>query len=155
MECQTCLSSERQGGEWPTVHQPQVVVLLIGTNDVPDFDCGTEDALLEAVPQILSVMKGLLGAVGAARHIILVGILPRDTSFWVPEEQWVYPNRYTSAIHHINQGFAVRSATLTNYGLKHKPSASYCSLEAAATMNLPSLFLQTYRWRAGICCRKR
>ena len=141
---QTCVC-ERQGGEWPKLHLPQVVVLLIGTNDVPAFDCGTEDALLEAVPQILLVVSGLLGAVGAARHVILVGLLPRDTSFWVPEEQWVYPNRYTAAIHQINQGFAVRPATpIFCLVLKTAP---HRVLTTADTMKLPSLFLRSQR-----CC---
>lgn len=93
------------------MHLPKLGVLLIGTNDLSNADCTqTEDALLAAVPSILTRMNGVLGAISNAPHIAIVGILPRSAAFWVPEQQWIWPNRYTNAIKYINEGYAVRAS---------------------------------------------
>ena len=95
------------------MHLPKLTVLLIGTNDLSNADCmQTEDALLAAVPGILTRMNGVLGAISNAPHIAIVGLLPRGAAFWEREQQWVYPNRYTNAVQNVNQGYAVRPAPL-------------------------------------------
>ena len=112
------------------MHLPKLAVLLIGTNDLGNADCTqTEDALLAAVPGILTRMNGVLGAISNAPHIAIVGILPRSAAFWEPEQQWLWPNRYTNAINYINQGYAVRAS----------PKSCTCSLSPVACHNAPPL----------------
>ena len=123
----------RQGGEWPAVHLPKLAVLLIGTNDLSNADCTqTEDALLAAVPGVLTRMNGVLGAISNAPHIAIVGLLPRGAAFWEREQQWVYPNRYTNAVQYVNQGFAVRPAPSLPWPSPH-------SCDRSVTRRLPSL----------------
>ena len=43
------------GGEFPTVHMPKVVVILIGTNDLTYADCDDDSQdILAAAPGIIS-----------------------------------------------------------------------------------------------------
>ena len=91
------------------MHVPQLAVVLIGTNDLGNADCTeTEADLLRAVPGIVDRMDGILAALSTAPHVAIVGILPRGATFWVAEQTWAWPNRYTQAIKYVNLGYTVR-----------------------------------------------
>ena len=40
--------------------------------------------------------------------IVLVGVLPRGAQYWLQDQAWIWPNRYTAAIAAVNDGFYVR-----------------------------------------------
>ena len=40
--------------------------------------------------------------------IVLVGVLPRGAQYWLEDQAWIWPNRYTAAIAAVNEGYNVR-----------------------------------------------
>lgn len=40
--------------------------------------------------------------------IVLVGVLPRGAQYWLEDQAWLWPNRYTAAIAAVNAGYYVR-----------------------------------------------
>ena len=49
------------GGEFPTIHMPKTVVILIGTNDLTYSDCHEDQQeILDAAPGIINRCAGQL-----------------------------------------------------------------------------------------------